>query len=60
MGTMEPSFPDLRSRVRGLVVGYCLGDALSRTSHPHSAALIAGTPSMLFLASAEGIIRSLV
>ena len=57
---MAQSFPDIRSRVRGLVVGYCLGDALSRTAQPQSAALVAGTPSMLFLASTEGLIRALV
>ena len=54
------AWPDARSRLRGLVVGYCLGDALGRTRDPHTAALVAGTPSMLFLANVEGVVRALV
>ncbi|WP_199423204.1 hypothetical protein [Actinotalea solisilvae] len=56
----ELDWPDVRSRVRGLVVGYCLGDAIGRAPEPHRATLVAGTPSMLFLASTEGVVRALV
>ena len=54
------AWPDARSRLRGLVVGYCLGDALGRAREPYTAPLVAGTPSMLFLASVEGVVRALV
>ncbi|MCL3859674.1 hypothetical protein [Actinotalea sp. K2] len=53
-------WPDLRSRVRGFVVGYCLGDALGRSPNPHAGILPVGTPSLLFLSSTEGVIRALV
>ena len=48
------------NRVRGLVVGYCLGDALARAPEPGRGHLLAGTPSLLFLAGVEGLIRGLV
>lgn len=57
---MTGTWPDLRSRMRGLVVGYCLGDAISRAPEPHTATLVAGTPSMLFLSGTEGVVRGLV
>ncbi|WP_149205058.1 hypothetical protein [Actinotalea subterranea] len=56
----DDAWPDLRSRARGLVVGYCLGDALGRAPEPRRAQLVAGTPSMLFLSSTEGLVRALV
>ena len=48
------------NRVRGLVVGYCLGDALARSPEPGRGGLLAGTPSLLFLAGVEGLVRGLV
>jgi len=48
------------NRVRGLVVGYCLGDALARSPEPARGPLVSGTPSLLFLAGVEGLIRGLV
>ena len=48
------------SRVRGLVVGYCLGDALARSPEPSRGALFAGTPSLLFLTGVDGLVRGLV
>ncbi len=48
------------NRVRGLVVGYCLGDALARSPEPGRGRLLAGTPSLLFLAGVEGLVRGLV
>ncbi|NCT92343.1 hypothetical protein GXB85_15495 [Cellulomonas sp. APG4] len=50
-------WPDVRSRVRGLVVGYCLGDALGRAPDAHRSALVAGTPGLVFLSSVEGVVR---
>jgi hypothetical protein len=51
---------DIQSRTRGLVVGYCLGDALARAPEPDSGPLVAGTPSLVFLAGVEGLVRALV
>jgi hypothetical protein len=51
---------EVLSRVRGLVVGYCLGDALARSPEPWTGTLIAGTPSLMFLTGVEGVIRGLV
>ncbi len=48
------------NRVRGLVVGYCLGDALARSPEPGRGGLLSGTPSLLFLTGVEGLIRGLV
>ncbi len=48
------------NRVRGLVVGYCLGDAMARSPEPGRGGLLAGTPSLLFLAGVEGLLRGLV
>lgn len=42
------------------MVGYCLGDALARAPEPESGPLVAGTPSLIFLAGVEGLIRALV
>lgn len=59
-GDQVPSndpWPDVRSRVRGLVVGYCLGDALGRAPDAHRSALLVGTPSLVFLSSVEGVVR---
>lgn len=50
-------WPDVRSRVRGLVVGYCLGDALGRAPDAHRSALVVGTPALVFLSSVEGVVR---
>ncbi|NTW40202.1 MAG: hypothetical protein HGA44_10005 [Cellulomonadaceae bacterium] len=50
----------LLSRVRGFAVGYCLGDALARSPTPDRGPLIGGTPTLLFLAGIEGLIRGLV
>ncbi|MDO8121950.1 hypothetical protein Q6346_11575 [Isoptericola sp. b490] len=50
----------IRSRTRGLVLGYCLGDALARAPEPDSGPLLAGTPSLVFLAGVEGLVRGLV
>lgn len=43
-----------------MLVGYCLGDSLGRSPDPHRARLVAGTPSMLFLAGVEGVLRASV
>jgi hypothetical protein len=42
------------------VLGYCLGDALARAPEPDSGPLLAGTPSLIFLAGVEGVVRGLV
>lgn len=42
------------------MVGYCLGDALARAPEPDSGPLVAGTPSLIFLAGVEGLLRGLV
>jgi len=51
---------EMLSRVRGFAVGYCLGDAMARAPEPYRGPLLVGTPSLLFLASLEGVIRGLV
>ncbi|MCV2393070.1 ADP-ribosylglycohydrolase family protein [Actinotalea sp. M2MS4P-6] len=51
---------DIRARVRGLTVGYCLGDALARVPDPGRDPLLAGTPSLIFLHGVEAMIRSSV
>lgn len=42
------------------MLGYCLGDALARAPEPDSGPLLAGTPSLIFLAGVEGLVRGLV
>lgn len=51
---------DIRARVRGLAIGYCLGDALARVPDPDRDALLVGTPSLIFLHGIEAMIRSSV
>ncbi len=46
--------------MRGLTVGYCLGDALARAPRPTRDRLVAGTPSLIFLHGVEALVRSSV
>lgn len=50
--------PTLRSRIRGFVLGYCLGDAFSRRQPDGRTR--AGTAGTLFLANVEGAINGVI
>ena len=54
------SWPDLRSRMRGFLVGYALGDAAARAKDAAVGPLRVGAAGALALAGSEGVIRGLV
>jgi hypothetical protein len=51
---------DRRSRVRGLLLGLALGDALTRPDQPASGLLLGTATTQLACFTAEGLIRALV
>lgn len=57
---VAPRWPDLRSRMRGFLVGYALGDAAARTHDVGTGPLKVGPSGTLALATCEGVIRGLV